>query len=148
MLNLRGIVNIDQRRDGASDQVQGKSNLFVLGCPRSGTTGLTHILNGHHDAIVGYEVFANIYASNFELFVDGIFESERFVDALCHLAAGPDGPKWSVVHPSRVKTARLVEAVRVLGDKVPSYYRRLSELAERFPRARFLVIYRGRLIPR
>ncbi len=124
---------------------EDKRNLFILGCPRSGTTGLTHLLNSHYEAVVGYESLAVVWDQQFELMVDGIFESPMFVDVLCQI--GPlrtalSEPEWSVYNPSRQKAARMVADARVLGDKYPFYHRRIPELARRFPRAHFLAIFR------
>ena len=126
----------------AAARPTSKDVLLVCGCPRSGTTALAHLLNGHREVVIGYEVLATAFQDHFNSFGEGLFDGELFVDALC--MAGPlwPEPNWTVAFPSRYKTRRLVKKSRIVGDKYPHYCYRLAELHEKLPRARFLAIYR------
>jgi hypothetical protein len=58
----------------------GKNFIFVSGCPRSGTTVLTHVLNWSDLAFIGQERYAALFNSMPEKFKPVLFSRERFFD--------------------------------------------------------------------
>lgn len=120
-----------------------KQLLFVGGCPRSGTTALTRLLNRHGDILLGNERYYRVIERG-ELMA-GHFVRDRFLD----IEAGdthdeqPGGetganPHWVGEDPSvRWDDARMV------GDKYPPIFRAYDMVAERFFDAHIVYVLRN-----
>jgi glycosyltransferase involved in cell wall biosynthesis len=111
-------------------------HLFLAGCPRSGTSVLTFLLNEHQHLAIGFERFKRVRAQ-----LDPFhFSPEQFFSPLL---AETDirGPLLY----ARLRTRWESGTVRVIGDKVPLYTRVLAQLLERFATARVAVLVRDPL---
>jgi glycosyltransferase involved in cell wall biosynthesis len=123
------------RRQGVCEHraVSVERHLFIAGCPRSGTSALTFLLNEHPQLAIGFERFKRVRAQLDPFhFTPGQFFSP--------VAAETD------IRGERLY-ARLWRrwesgAVRVIGDKVPLYTRVLPQLLGRFADARIVVLVR------
>ncbi len=119
------------------------TSLLVLGgCPRSGTTALARLLNGHARVLLGNERYYRLFEHG--TITPAQFERERFLtieegdthDEPPGLAAGPR-PHWLGVDPAaRWGGARLV------GDKFPPLFRAYDLIAKRLPEARLVYVLR------
>lgn len=110
--------------------------LFIAGCPRSGTSALTFLLNEHPRLAIGFERFKRLRAQ-----LDPFhFEPEQFFSPV---TAETDIRGALLYERLRLRWDR--GEVRVIGDKVPLYTRVLPRLLERFPPARVLVLVRDPL---
>ena len=111
-------------------------HLFIAGCPRSGTSALTFLLNEHPQLAIGFERYKRVRAQ-----LDPFhFRAEQFFSPL---SAETDIRGALLYERLRARWER--GTVRVVGDKVPLYTRVLPTLLERFPGARVLVLVRDPL---
>lgn len=112
-------------------------HLFVMGCPRSGTSALVNLLNLDPRVIIAFERFRKTCHSVEPFY----FREEVFFN------------------PARFETTQMVldryqklrkrwqdEDVEIIGDKVPLYFQQLPRLAREFPEARFVFLLRD-LVP-
>jgi glycosyltransferase involved in cell wall biosynthesis len=110
--------------------------LFVAGCPRSGTSALTFLLNEHPQIVLGFERFKRVRAA-----LDPFhFTADQFFSPV--LAETDIQGKLLY---ERLQRRWLAGSVSVIGDKVPLYTRVLPHLLERFPQARVIVMVRDPL---
>ncbi len=113
------------------------------GCPRSGTTALTRLLNRHSDVLIGNERYYRVIERG-EL-TPAHFEMDRFLsiepgdthDEPPGMDEGPN-PHWVGVDPGGK-----VEAARMIGDKYPPIFRAYPMLAERFADAHIVYVLRN-----
>ncbi|HEY7830603.1 MAG TPA: glycosyltransferase [Solirubrobacteraceae bacterium] len=110
--------------------------LFIAGCPRSGTSALTFLLNEHPQLAIGFERYKRLRAQ-----LDPFhFKAEQFFSPL---TAETDIRGELLYERLRARWER--GTVKVIGDKVPLYTRVLPQLLDRFPGARVLVLVRDPL---
>ncbi len=110
----------------------GPKPLFVAGCGRSGTTGLTYYLNQHESILVCIERYKAIPRR----ITPNHFAFERILDY-----------RRGETNIPRERQAQLLEGkdpkkLKWAGDKNPGYVRNFETLLENNPGARFIVIYR------
>ena len=111
-------------------------HLFIAGCPRSGTSALTFLLNEHPRMAIGFERYKRVRAQ-----LDPFhFKPEQFFSPV---TAETDIRGELLYKRLRQRWER--GTVTVIGDKVPLYTRVLPQLLERFPGARALVLVRDPL---
>jgi Sulfotransferase family len=117
---------------------------FIFGCPRSGTTALTRLLNSHEAFVVGMERYKYHYSSTQGRAALGpdFFEPGRYFDFR---------PEDTNITPSNERFARFYERARrrfdaatvvYVGDKVLATDPILDAIRENFPDPRFIFIYR------
>jgi hypothetical protein len=133
--------------------------LFVVGCPRSGTTLLRRILDAHPDLAITPETHWVIRC--FERGIGVTPEGFATPDLVTHLAASPKLGRTGI---GRTELERLLPAGRPVpyaefvraffdlygrienkprvGDKTPGYVRRLPLLHDLFPDARIVHLIR------
>src|SRR5580704_14737877 len=107
--------------------------LFIAGCPRSGTSALTFLLNEHPQLALGFERFKRIRAQLDPFHLD----PARFFSPLM-LETDIRGELLY----ARLRSRWARGTVTTIGDKVPLYTRVLPQLLERFPRGRMVVMVR------
>jgi hypothetical protein len=125
------------------------SHLFVIGCARSGTTPLVRLLAAHQNVALGMERYKFVLREmrrtrNPELLTPDLFERDRFLDFR--------PTDTNLIPPSFERFYQRIEerfdrgTVSVVGDKIlPTDPFVVESLAERYPDARFVFIYRGLL---
>ena len=121
----------------------GKELLFVGGCPRSGTTALTRLLNRHGDILLGNERFYRVFERG-EL-TPGHFAKARFLrfepgdthDEPPGLDTGPHA------HFAGAAAETRYDAARMIGDKYPPIFRSYGMVAERFDDTHIVYILRN-----
>ena len=113
-----------------------RQQLFIAGCPRSGTSALTFLLNEHHELAIGFERYKRLRAQ-----IDPFhFKAEEFFSPV---RAETDIRGELLYRRLRARWEK--GTVKVIGDKVPLYTRVLPQLLHRFPQARVLVLVRDPL---
>ncbi|GAB5376493.1 MAG: hypothetical protein AcusKO_29550 [Acuticoccus sp.] len=113
----------------------GKTELFVLGCPHSGTTRFAYILNENPDICIGIERCASFLQRTKRLPKD-LFQKERFFGFEDVDAKRPDNdPRWKRLYDDL--ELRWDEA-SVVGDKLPSLFMFFPQVLEDFPSAKFI----------
>jgi glycosyltransferase involved in cell wall biosynthesis len=110
-----------------------ETQLFIAGCPRSGTSALVFLLNEHPQIALGFERFKRTRAQ-LEPFH---FAPKQFFSPVL---AETDIRGELLYRRLRERWQR--GSVAVVGDKVPLYWRVLPELLERFPRGRLILLVR------
>ena len=108
--------------------------LFVAGCQRSGTTAFTDYLNVHPEILVSQERYKFVPPREVG---PGLFTLERLLD---HRPGETDA--WREDLTRRIVAGKAPGRLRWIGDKNPSYVRRLGLLADNNQGARFLVLHR------
>ena len=140
--------------------------LFIVGCPRSGTTMLRVMFDAHPDIALARESdFLPVLAAQFAVLPGQEFPVKEFVDTVL---ARPKIRRWKLdatevhQHFAERKPVDYPEAVRTLygyvaakagkaryGDKTPNYVKHIDLLAFMFPEARFIHLIRdGRDVAR
>lgn len=118
-----------------------KKFLFVAGVPRSGTSALTEMLNGHSDIAIGMERYRSLVSTG-ALFKIGakLFDRSRFFDwSPEDTNVRIEGGKYDLMYESlRAK----YEAVIYHGDKGPGYFSRAHRFLSTFPGAKMVIIWR------
>ncbi len=111
-------------------------HLFVAGCPRSGTSALTFLLNEHPQLAIGFERYKRLRAQ-----LDPFhFTPQQFFSPV----AAETDIRGALLY-ERLRARWEEGSVRLIGDKVPLYTRVLPRLLERFPGACVLVLVRDPL---
>ena len=129
-------------RSWPSGRPEGARFLFVGGCQRSGTTEFTWILNAHPSIGLGMERFKRlarprtVHRYRPELF-DRMF---AFDDGNTNVT--PDAPEWDRFYR---QLARKWPRLRIIGDKVPTFFGVYDRMAAAFPDARFVQLIRNPL---
>jgi hypothetical protein len=102
-----------------------KRYLFISGCPRSGTTALTTIVNWADDAFVGQERYGDLLQREPESFLPGLFRGDRFgsiAQGDCGYSRFEDSGEWGLYH-SAAKEVAQYEKHRIVGDKITELYK-------------------------
>lgn len=117
--------------------------LFIFGCPRSGTTALTHLLSSHPEVALGMERFKFLVErQNPSLLTPEKFSEEAFFDfsdQATNLTI--DHPQWTDYY-TILKNKFASKKLSLIGDKYPLYFNFLPSLYSQFPEAHFLFIFR------
>jgi hypothetical protein len=111
-------------------------HVFIAGCPRSGTSALTFLLNEHPRLALGFERFKRVRAQ---------LDPFHFTPAQFFAPVAAETDIRGELLYERLRARWESGGVRAIGDKVPLYTRVLPELLRRFPRARVLVLVRDPL---
>ena len=120
---------------------------FVVGCERSGTSPLVRVLHSHPRIVMGLERYATRYnvmreTRDPELISLDLFTPERFLDFRpedTHRAPPEFGARHYEVAAARFAAG----TVAYVGDKVlPPNVWLVRTMANRFPQAKFVFIYR------
>ncbi len=110
--------------------------LFIAGCPRSGTSALTFLLNEHSELAIGFERYKRVRAQ-----LDPFhFKPDQFFSPV----TAETDIRGELLY-RRLRARWESGTVKVMGDKVPLYTRVLPQLLDRFPQARVLVLVRDPL---
>lgn len=107
--------------------------LFVMGCPRSGTTAMVHLLNADERIFVGMERYKYIQTK---------ITPNHFAPKVLM------APKKSETNLLGVNHFRYFQEkwdsgnLRFIGDKVPGYFRQIPYLRDTFPGAQMVFLLR------
>jgi hypothetical protein len=133
--------------------------VFIVGCPRSGTTLLSRIANAHRELAIVHESrwIPILYEQRRGLSADGLVTT-KLARRLCQPRSAapfeldPERMAGFVAEYDRAPFVELVTALfddfarrhqkPVAGDKSPGYVRYLALLNEMWPRAKFVHIVR------
>ena len=130
------------------DAIQKPAKLFLMGCPKSGTTWVQNLLAAHPEVVIrGEGCFAwrlvPLLSQAFQVFNDHQKKMEpivslRDVDLLLTARAMVDA------HFSRyvAESGRPLSQVRVVGDKTPQHTVGMPLLHQLYPQAKFINIIR------
>jgi glycosyltransferase involved in cell wall biosynthesis len=111
-------------------------HLFIAGCPRSGTSALTFLLNEHPRLAIGFERYKRVRAQ---------LDPFHFTPAQFFSPVAAETDIRGELLYARLRERWEGGGVSVVGDKVPLYTRVLGQLLERFPGARVVVMVRDPL---
>jgi glycosyltransferase involved in cell wall biosynthesis len=114
---------------GSAPQTQ----LFIAGCPRSGTSAAVFLLNEHPRIALGFERFKRTRAQ---------LEPFHFTPGQFFAPVLAETDIRGELLYRRLRERWQRGSVAVVGDKVPLYWRVLPELLERFPRGRLILLVR------
>jgi glycosyltransferase involved in cell wall biosynthesis len=123
----------ETHRSRSEEQAPPETHLFLAGCPRSGTSAVTFLLNEHPQIALGFERFKRTRAQ---------LEPFHFAPAQFFSPVLAETDIRGELLYRRLHERWCGGAVTVIGDKVPLYWRVLPELLERFPRGRFVLLVR------
>ena len=101
-----------------------KDYVFISGCPRSGTTAMTHIFNWAPDCFIGFERFASLFARDPAAFTPALFEPERlntFADHDCAYASYAAQNEHGAYYANKDAVPGIPQA-RHVGDKNPKFW--------------------------
>jgi Sulfotransferase family len=122
---------------GSAADADGESSaeryLFIAGCPRSGTSALVFLLNEHPQIALGFERFKRTRA---------LLDPFHFTPAQFFSPVLAETDIQGELLYRRLRERWNSGSVKVLGDKVPLYWRVLPELFARFPSARMILMVR------
>ena len=123
---------------GFADKVRP---LFVVGCPRSGTTAFADYLNQHPEILVCQERYRGVPTA--EVTRD-LFSFERILDFKPRERQRPPGGdlELHVKRHAEALARKDPAQLKWIGDKGPWYVRSLDLLATNNPGTRFIVLYR------
>jgi hypothetical protein len=120
---------------------------FVFGCPRSGTTALTRLVQSDERIVLGMERYRLLLRTHekrgtLHKFGPEMFKPRRFLSY--HKGDTTVGPDDKQHARSWVTARERFErpGLRYVGDKLPQDSRIAHGLADNFPRAKFIFIYR------
>ena len=113
-----------------------RNYLFLCGCARSGTSGLTKVLNSSPDVVMGMERFLRRFNQTGTLTPD-LFEKERF------FTIDKDDTFKDKLGTLYKKMPDKIDAARYRGDKIPRLYRSYGMLRANFPGCRIITIVRN-----
>lgn len=115
-------------------------NLFVVGCPRSGTTALAQLLNTHPRICIGIERYGLLgFRQHFRIRPE-LFEYERF------FSQEPKDTFYEDMYsflPAYEQMKRKYQQSQWVGDKIPMMFRSIDLLIGHFPDAKVLFITRN-----
>ena len=112
--------------------------IFVVGCPRSGTTALARLLNGSPDIVIGIERYQKVaFTSGL---TPALFEYDRFFtieEGDTHYESLDDFDKSYVTLREKYK------GTKTHGDKIPPLFRAYDSVNSAFPDVGFIFIVRN-----
>ena len=131
-------LNPGLSESGLSEKVRP---LFVVGCPRSGTTAFADYLNQHPEILVCRERYNKVPWARV---TRDLFTYERILDFRPEETnqqplGGLEG--WMQYHAEIVAKKDPTKLMWV-GDKIPNFFREMGLLSENNPGARFILLYR------
>lgn len=119
-----------------------RKHLFVCGIGRSGTTAMAQLLNLHDEIVIGVERYKNVLLKQAltpellsELFSFDRFFSPQPGDTNVSLDKGRYAEVYDAARPK-------FAGARLIGDKVPSLYRRIAALAAADPDCKIIYMLR------
>jgi hypothetical protein len=112
--------------------------LFVVGCPRSGTTAMWRLLTGDPRIVLGNERYGNRWFEE-ELTPD-LYRKERF-------ARIEEGDTFygdlAAFHERYEAMLDRYDGAVFVGDKIPMLFTRLDTIADNFPGAKVILLLRN-----
>jgi len=123
---------------------QTAQHLFVAGCPRSGTTALTRLLNLHPEIVVGLERYKRIFGRRHDVKRD-MFEEARFFDFREGDTDFAPGRARGDADAFYERAREKFPNARFVGDKYPQFFRFYAALFRAFPAAKVVFIARDPL---
>lgn len=111
-----------------------KKYIFIMGCDRSGTTALVHLMNAHPKICIGMERYKRLVGTPHQL-DPALFEREAFFS----LHSDQTNIRWD--HFYQLLTAKY-DGAEYVGDKVPRYFHIIPQLRGRFPGATLIFLAR------
>lgn len=108
--------------------------LFIGGCPRSGTTAITQLLNSGPEFVIGIERFKYIRKD----VTPGHFLPDKFLN-LCPEETNILSPARHSDFQERLQTS----SAQYIGDKVPSYFDQIPYILNTFPGSKVLMMIRN-----
>lgn len=139
-----------QPRAGMADGALASGPLFVVSMWRSGSSLLYALLNKHPQVALMYEADLMMLRPVFlkpRPFCDWAERWEFWNNAfsrhgLAPSEIGPGIANFADAFATSHKLYALRHDARIWGDKSPNYYDRLNEMADDFPSARFIIVWR------
>lgn len=152
-MSAPGRIDTPPRRAPANPYV------FIVGCPRSGTTLVQRMVNAHGQLAVTPEThwIPRLYAKPWALTDEGLVTAKLVRRLLAHpkfirLGLDPDDLAWVGEQAGSTSYAELVSGLfdgygrargkPLVGDKTPDYVRALPTLHHLWPGARFVHVIR------
>jgi hypothetical protein len=121
--------------------------LFVCGCPRSGTSAITQLLNSHESIGIGMERFKNyIKPDSIQKFQSSLFERDRFFDFRhgdTNRVPNNSNPTLEKFYNRIQEKWDLPGQKLYVGDKIPFLYRFYNHMESGFAQAKIIFMLRN-----
>ena len=134
------------RRSVAAGEGSALDHCFVFGCGRTGSTPLVRLLGAHANLAIGMERYKHLLRDvrrnhDPSLFVPALFDPKRFLD----FRPGDTNilPPRFEEHYGPIAHRLATGTITQMGDKlVPTDVYTLRSVADQFPQARFVFVFR------
>lgn len=122
-----------------SQPKQKPQYLFIVGCPRSGTTAMWELLTSSSEIVLGVERYAHRVFPPFSL-KPNLFEKERFLS----LKNGDTFYGNLVGFNSYYSNCpKYFPSAKYVGDKIPKLYEYFDDFIKNFPKAKIIFMFRN-----
>ncbi|UJP04901.1 MAG: sulfotransferase [Nitrosomonas sp.] len=101
-----------------------KKFLFICGCPRSGTTALTHIFNWHPSVLLGIERYSELFRINPKAMNTDLFSAQRFPEIRggdCGYSSFEKMHEYSIHYGKPINPSDIA-STPIVGDKITQLY--------------------------
>jgi hypothetical protein len=125
-----------------------KKHLFVCGCPRSGTTVITQLLNWHPQVSIGMERYGQLLQRRPDRFSPKLFNSNRFFNIKerdCFYDSF-EFKAYSDWYCSKFSQEKYKDSIYV-GDKIPEMYKFFAVIEKNFAETEYKIIFILRDLP-
>ena len=131
--------SIMEEQKPKSQSTQKPQYLFVVGCPRSGTTAMWDLLTSSSDIVLGVERYAHRVFPPFSLKPD-LFEKERFLSLENGDTFYNDLTEFNSYYSNCWK---FLTTAKYIGDKIPRLYEYFDDFLGKFPKAKIIFMFRN-----
>ncbi|WAL58597.1 sulfotransferase [Thermocoleostomius sinensis] len=120
-----------------------KRYLFICGCPRSGTTAITALLNTHPTIAIGMERYKYRIHRNIKTIDASLFEAENFFN-FCPQETNilPSQGNWTRLY-QQMETKFMTQSDLLVGDKNPFYFNVYEQMEAAMKKTKWIFMLRN-----
>ena len=131
--------SINEEQEANNPLAQDHQYLFIVGCPRSGTTAMWELLSSSSKIVIGVERYAHRVFPPFSLKPD-LFEKERFLSLENGDTFYNDLTEFNSYYSN---CSKFFPTAKYIGDKIPRLYEYFDDFLEKFPNAKIIFMFRN-----